>query len=85
MFQRDATVNNLYGQAKFDDGSVAFDRDEETRKLLAACETFRKEMPPEIGLAVDVHSLPGAATNPAGASKWTRRWRPGTPSPTSTQ
>jgi mannonate dehydratase len=56
MFQRDATVNNLYGQPRFDDGSLAFDRDQETRKVLAAFETFRKEMPPEIGLAVDVHS-----------------------------
>jgi mannonate dehydratase len=57
MFQRDALVNNLYGQPKFDDGSPAFDRDKMTRKVLAAFETFRKEMPPEIGLAVDVHSL----------------------------
>jgi mannonate dehydratase len=57
LFQRDATVNNLYGQPKFDDGSVAFDRDKMTRKILAAFEQFRKEMPPEIGLGVDVHSL----------------------------
>ena len=57
MFQRDSTVNNLYGQPKFDDGSIAFDRDKLTRKVLAAFETFRKEMPPEIGLGVDVHSL----------------------------
>ncbi len=57
MFQRDATVNNLYGQPEFDDGSVAFDRDKETRTVLAAFETFRKEIPAEIGLAVDVHSL----------------------------
>ena len=28
-----------------------------TRKVLAAFEAFRKEMPPEIGLGVDVHSL----------------------------
>ncbi len=57
MFQRDGTANNLFGQPKFDDGSAAFDRDKQTRKILAAFETFRKEMPPEIGLAVDVHSL----------------------------
>jgi mannonate dehydratase len=57
MFLRDGAVNNLYGQPKFDDGSVAFDRDKETRKVIAAFETFRKEMPPEIGLGVDVHSL----------------------------
>jgi mannonate dehydratase len=57
MFLRDGAVNNLYGQPKFDDGSVPFDRDKETRKVLAAFETFRKEMPPEIGLGVDVHSL----------------------------
>jgi mannonate dehydratase len=57
MFRWDGTVNNLFGQPKFDDGSVAFDRDKVTRKILAACEYFRKEMPPEIGLGVDVHSL----------------------------
>src|SRR6202050_1074162 len=57
MFLRDGAVNNLYGQPKFDDGSVPFDRDKETRKVIAAFETFRKEMPPEIGLGVDVHSL----------------------------
>jgi len=57
MFIRDATVANLYGQPRFDDGSVAFDRDRETRKILAAFETFRKQMPAEIGLGVDVHSL----------------------------
>jgi mannonate dehydratase len=57
MFLRDGAVNNLYGQPKFDDGSVPFDRDKETRKILSAFETFRKEMPPEIGLGVDVHSL----------------------------
>jgi mannonate dehydratase len=57
MFLRDGAVDNLYGQPKFDDGSVAFDRDKETRKVLAAFETFRKEMPAGIGLGVDVHSL----------------------------
>jgi mannonate dehydratase len=57
MFQWDGAANNLFGRPKFDDGSVAFDRDKETRKILAAFEIFRKEMPPEIGLAVDVHSL----------------------------
>ncbi len=57
MFLRDGAVNTLYGQPKFDDGSVPFDRDKETRKVIAAFETFRKEMPPEIGLGVDVHSL----------------------------
>jgi mannonate dehydratase len=57
MFLRDGAVNTLYGQPKFDDGSIPFDRDKETRKVLAAFETFRKEMPPEIGLGVDVHSL----------------------------
>jgi len=57
MFQWDGVANNLFGQPKFDDGAAAFDRDKATRKILAAFETFRKEMPPEIGLAVDVHSL----------------------------
>lgn len=57
MFQWDGVTNTLFGQPKFDDGSVAFDRDKVIRKTLAALETFRKEMPPEIGLAVDVHSL----------------------------
>jgi mannonate dehydratase len=57
MFVRDGAVNNLYGQPKFDDGAVPFDRDKETRKILEAFESFRKEMPPEIGLGVDVHSL----------------------------
>jgi len=57
MFVRDGAVNNIYGQPKFDDGSVPFDRDKEIRKILSAFEAFRKEMPPEIGLGVDVHSL----------------------------
>jgi mannonate dehydratase len=57
MFLRDGATATLYGQPKFDDGAVPFDRDKETRKILTAFETFRKEMPPEIGLAVDVHSL----------------------------
>ena len=57
MFLRDATGDTLYGQPRFDDGAVPFDRDKETRKILAAFETFRKEMPPQIGLGVDVHSL----------------------------
>lgn len=56
MFIRDGAVNNLYGQPKFDDGSIPFDRDKETRKILSAFEEFRKEMPAEIGLGVDVHS-----------------------------
>ncbi len=57
MFQWDGVANNLFGQPKFDDGSAAFDRDKAMRKVLAAFETFRKEMPPEISLAVDVHTL----------------------------
>jgi mannonate dehydratase len=57
MFTRDGAVKNLYGQPKFDDGAVPFDRDKETRTVLAALEFFRKEMPPEIGLGVDVHSV----------------------------
>jgi mannonate dehydratase len=57
MFIRDGAVENLYSQPRFDDGSVAFDRDKEIREILSAFETFRKEMPPEIGLGVDVHSL----------------------------
>jgi mannonate dehydratase len=57
MFVRDGAVNNVLGQPKFDDGAVPFDRDKETRKIVAAFEVFRKEMPPEIGLGVDVHSL----------------------------
>ena len=57
MFLRDGAVNNLYGKPTFDDGAVVFDRDQETRKIITAFETFRKEMPADIGLAVDVHSL----------------------------
>jgi mannonate dehydratase len=57
MFVRDAAANTIYGQPKFDDGSVPFDRDKEIRRILAAFAEFRKEMPPEIGLGVDVHSL----------------------------
>jgi mannonate dehydratase len=57
MFQWDGVANNLFGQPRFDDGSAAFDRDKATRKILAAFEVFRREMPPETGLAVDVHSL----------------------------
>ncbi len=57
MFIRDGAVENLYSQPRFDDGSVAFDRDKEIREILSAFEVFRQEMPPEIGLGVDVHSL----------------------------
>jgi mannonate dehydratase len=57
MFLRDGAGTTLYGQPKFDDGSTPFDRDKETRKIITAFEAFRKEMPPEIGLGVDVHSL----------------------------
>jgi mannonate dehydratase len=57
MFGRDGAVNNLYGQPKFDDGSVAFDRDKDIRKILDAFTEFRKEMPPNIGLALDCHSI----------------------------
>ncbi len=56
MFIRDGAVNTLFGQPQFADGSRAYDRDKEIRKVLAAFEMFRKEMPPEIGLGVDVHS-----------------------------
>jgi mannonate dehydratase len=57
MFVRDGAVNNAYLQPKFEDGSIPFDRDKETRKILSACDAFRKEMSPEIGLGIDVHSL----------------------------
>jgi mannonate dehydratase len=57
MFGRDGAVNNLYGQPKFDDGSIAFDRDKEIRKILDAFTTFRKEMPANIGLGLDAHSI----------------------------
>ncbi|HEY4342536.1 MAG TPA: enolase C-terminal domain-like protein [Steroidobacteraceae bacterium] len=57
MFGRDGAVNNLYGQPKFDDGSVAFDRDKEIRKILDAFTVFRKEMPANIGLSLDAHSI----------------------------
>jgi mannonate dehydratase len=57
MFGRDGAVNNLYGQPKFDDGSSAFDRDKDIRKILDAFTEFRKEMPPNIGLGLDCHSI----------------------------
>lgn len=57
MFRRDGVVKNLFGKPAFEDGSVAFDRDLEIRKILSAFELFRKEMPPELKLGVDVHSL----------------------------
>ena len=57
MFGRDAAGTTLYGRDRFDDGAAVIDRDKETRKILSAFETFRKEMPADIGLAVDVHSL----------------------------
>jgi mannonate dehydratase len=57
MFGRDGAGTTVYGGERFDDGAPAFDRDQETRKILAAFTMFRKEMPPEIGLGVDVHSL----------------------------
>jgi mannonate dehydratase len=56
MFIRDGAVNNLYGQPKFEDGSIPFDRDKEIRRVLAACEAFQKEMPPGIRMGIDVHS-----------------------------
>ncbi len=57
MFGRDGAVNNLYGQPKFDDGSIAFDRDKDIRKILDAFTAFRKEMPANIGLGLDAHSI----------------------------
>ena len=57
MFARDGATHNLYGQRTFEDGSTAVDRDPETRKVRAALERFRKDMPAEIGIGVDVHSL----------------------------
>jgi mannonate dehydratase len=57
MFGRDGAVNNLYGQPKFDDGSVAFDRDKDIRKILDAFTEFRKAMPANIGLGLDCHSI----------------------------
>lgn len=57
MFRRDGAVDNLFGRPQFDDGSVAFDRDLEIRKILSAFEHFRRELPPGLGLGVDVHSL----------------------------
>ncbi|HTV52562.1 MAG TPA: enolase C-terminal domain-like protein [Steroidobacteraceae bacterium] len=57
MFLRDGAATTLYGEPKFADGAVPFDRDKEMRKILAAFETFRKEMPAQIGLGIDVHSL----------------------------
>ena len=57
MFERDAPGETPYGQPRFEDGAMAFDRDKETRKIRSAFEAFRKEIPEEIGLGVDVHSL----------------------------
>lgn len=57
LFNRDAPGQTAYGQARFADGALAFDRDLETRKIRAAFEAFRKEIPENIGLGVDVHSL----------------------------
>jgi mannonate dehydratase len=57
MFLRDGAGTTLDGQPKFDDGSTPFDRDKEIRKVLTSFEAFRKQMPPEIGLGIDVHSL----------------------------
>ena len=57
MFGRDGAVNNLYGQPKFDDGSIAFDRDKDIRKILDAFTEFRKQMPANIGLGLDAHSI----------------------------
>jgi len=57
MFGRDGAVNNLYGQPKFDDGAIAFDRDKDIRKILDAFTMFRKEMPANIGLGLDAHSI----------------------------
>ena len=55
MFLRDAAGTTLYGQPKFDDGATPVDRDKEIREVMTAFEAFRKEMPPEVGLGIDVH------------------------------
>jgi mannonate dehydratase len=52
----DGAVNNLFGQAKFDDGAPAYDRDQASRKTLIAFEAFRKNLPADYGISVDVHS-----------------------------
>lgn len=57
MGRRHGTITNLYGQTRFEDGALVFDRDAEMRKTLRALEAFRNEMPAEIELALDVHSL----------------------------
>lgn len=57
MGRRHGTIKNLYGESRFDDGSLVFNRDLEIRKVLAALEVFRTEIPSNVGLGVDVHSL----------------------------
>ena len=57
MFGRDGAANNLYGQPRFEDGAIAYDRDRGIRKILDAFAEFRKEMPPNIGLGLDCHSI----------------------------
>ncbi len=72
MFGRDGATNDLYGRARFDDGSAAFDRDKEMRKILDAFTAFRSQMPPEVGLGVDVHSI----LDPIRATQFARELEP---------
>jgi mannonate dehydratase len=55
MFGRTGAVKTESGQEKFDDGAMPMDRDQAMRTVYAALELFRKELPKEIKLIVDVH------------------------------
>jgi mannonate dehydratase len=57
VFTRDAYTRTVSGTDKFDDGKVPYDRDLSMRKLRTAFEVFRREIPEEIKLGTDVHSL----------------------------
>jgi mannonate dehydratase len=61
-------TNTAFGQLKFDDGVIAYDQDKATRATLADFELFRKSLPPELGLMIDVHS----ALDPVRATQYAK-------------
>ena len=71
MFRRDATVNNLYGQPKFDDGSVAFDRDKRSaRSWRRSSFSERKCRPKSAWASMSTrYSIPSVACSSARTSR----------------
>jgi mannonate dehydratase len=57
VFTRDAYTKTLGGQDKHDDGKEPYDRDLSIRRLHAAFQAFRENVPEHVKLGTDVHSL----------------------------